>query len=222
MCIDIRSMLPHLSLHLGSPRIPAVYDASLLGNPTKKPGGGPAQSQSHRASWYKQENNGDREGTVVLDDPPPTGGGEKEGGEEAGFAEVPVVASSEGSRPPEQFPVIVFSHGLKAMRCSYSGICCDLASHGYVVASVEHRYEHITLFLVRFVACHCVHQLWYVVCRDLSPCATLRRVPAPNSSPEQPQFQDQWVDYHHIPDTGAQFLPWDTAQCEFRNEQVHT
>ena len=36
-------------------------------------------------------------------------------------------------------PVIVFSHGLAAMRTTYTGICCDLASHGYVVASVEHR-----------------------------------------------------------------------------------
>lgn len=37
------------------------------------------------------------------------------------------------------FPVIVYSHGLGAMRTVYSGICCDLASHGYVVASVEHK-----------------------------------------------------------------------------------
>ena len=40
-------------------------------------------------------------------------------------------------------PVIVFSHGLAAMRTTYTGICCDLASHGYVVASVEHRYNLI-------------------------------------------------------------------------------
>ncbi len=37
------------------------------------------------------------------------------------------------------FPVLVYSHGLGAMSMTYSAICCDLASHGYVVASVEHR-----------------------------------------------------------------------------------
>ena len=38
-----------------------------------------------------------------------------------------------------QFPVVVYCHGLGGMRCDNSGICCDLASHGYVVAAVEHR-----------------------------------------------------------------------------------
>lgn len=37
------------------------------------------------------------------------------------------------------FPVIVVSHGLCGMRTVYSAIVCDLASHGYVVACVEHR-----------------------------------------------------------------------------------
>ena len=43
------------------------------------------------------------------------------------------------SAEPSTFPVIVYSHGLGGMRSTYSGICSDLASHGYVVAAVEHR-----------------------------------------------------------------------------------
>ena len=40
-----------------------------------------------------------------------------------------------------EFPVIVFAHGMGGMRTMSSGICCDLASHGYVVTAVEHRSE---------------------------------------------------------------------------------
>ena len=40
---------------------------------------------------------------------------------------------------PQPFPVVVFSHGLAAMRTIYCGICSDLASQGFVVAAVEHR-----------------------------------------------------------------------------------
>ena len=38
-----------------------------------------------------------------------------------------------------KFPVVVFSHGLSAMRSVYSMIHCDLASQGYIVAAVEHK-----------------------------------------------------------------------------------
>ncbi len=37
------------------------------------------------------------------------------------------------------FPVVVFSHGLHGFRSKSSGICCDLASHGYIVAAIEHK-----------------------------------------------------------------------------------
>ena len=40
---------------------------------------------------------------------------------------------------PETFPVVVFSHGLGAMRTMSCGICSDIASQGFVVAAVEHR-----------------------------------------------------------------------------------
>ena len=56
----------------------------------------------------------------------------------AGSTTETTCGDANGSSAPS-FPVIVFSHGLGAMRTTYSGICCDLTSHGYVVASVEHR-----------------------------------------------------------------------------------
>ncbi|KAL5474021.1 hypothetical protein EMCRGX_G028593 [Ephydatia muelleri] len=74
-----------------------------------------------------------------------------------------------GFMPAEHpYPLVVFSHGLGAMRAFSSAICCDLASHGYVVAAVEHR--------------------------DHSACASLRRVPKPGTNGQQ--FTDEWLEFY--------------------------
>ena len=52
---------------------------------------------------------------------------------------VPAVWQAPMLRNGREFPVIVLSHGLGGNRTTYTTFCCNLASHGFVVAALEHR-----------------------------------------------------------------------------------
>ena len=51
-------------------------------------------------------------------------------------------------------------------------------------------------------------------CRDSSACASLQRVPSPGSSPEIPQFRDEWIEYIYY------YNPNPAKEFPLRNRQV--
>lgn len=59
---------------------------------------------------------------------------------EAGYS----TKNQAGQPPPGEpespcFPLLVFSHGLGGTRTTYSSVCGEFASYGFVVVSIEHR-----------------------------------------------------------------------------------
>ncbi|KAJ8321903.1 hypothetical protein KUTeg_000374 [Tegillarca granosa] len=59
----------------------------------------------------------------------------------------------------KKFPVVIFSHGLGGNRTSNSTMCCELASQGFIVASVEHRLPSSTFTQVHHRADECIRVL---------------------------------------------------------------
>ncbi|KAJ9591914.1 hypothetical protein L9F63_001516, partial [Diploptera punctata] len=57
----------------------------------------------------------------------------------SGTLYIPAVKHADIRKEGGKLPVIVLSHGLGATRFSYSCICLELASHGFLVVAVEHR-----------------------------------------------------------------------------------
>ncbi|XP_041096423.1 platelet-activating factor acetylhydrolase 2, cytoplasmic-like isoform X2 [Polyodon spathula] len=73
--------------------------------------------------------------------------------------------------PGRRFPLIIFSHGLGAFRTLYSAVCLAMASHGFLVAAVEHR--------------------------DQSACATYHYQKGPPESPHG-TLHEEWVYYRRL------------------------
>jgi len=63
-----------------------------------------------------------------------------------GDLHVPIIANA---KPFSQrlFPVIIFSHGMSSNRTTYSNLCTQLASHGFIIAgqSVDNPNDYISL-----------------------------------------------------------------------------
>ncbi|XP_038062918.1 platelet-activating factor acetylhydrolase-like isoform X2 [Patiria miniata] len=56
-----------------------------------------------------------------------------------GRIKIPAVENAPLAKSDAPFPVLIFSHGLSSCRTTYSSICVEMASQGFVVAAVEHR-----------------------------------------------------------------------------------
>ena len=62
------------------------------------------------------------------------------------YVGAPLISSEKLSHGSKKFVPIVFSHGLSAQRNAYSSFCCELASHGHIIFSIDHVEEIKTTF----------------------------------------------------------------------------
>ena len=80
---------------------------------------------------------------------------------------IPALYGAPVMRTSSSLPVVMFSHGVAGMRTTYSAVCCDLASHGYLVAAIEHRSVCVCMRV-----CVCV-MITYLYLIGMAPPVTL-------------------------------------------------
>lgn len=54
---------------------------------------------------------------------------------------IPAAEGASPVRTPRRLPVVLLSHGLRTARIYYQGLALALASHGFVVCSLDHTYD---------------------------------------------------------------------------------
>ena len=102
----------------------------------------------------------------------------------------PIHEGDEAAPGEMAFPVIVFSHGLGSMRTAASGLCCDMASHGYVVAAVEHRWGNFQTRKWKKIVLHelfCPWELLLLMCTGM-----VQRVQLSRGCPNQECQRGSW------------------------------
>lgn len=63
----------------------------------------------------------------------------------AGDVYVPALWQAPLLKSEDKYPVVIISHGIGGNRTTLSTYSCELASHGFVVASLEHRSAVFTI-----------------------------------------------------------------------------
>lgn len=108
----------------------------------------------------------------------------------------------------EKFPVVVLSHGIGGNRTTYTTFCLELASHGFIVAAIEHRdgSASMTYNLRDSIA----ERITAELIRDASSGKHIRHAFHKSFS-----FHEDWKLFQHTKPLG---ITWD--DYEFRNKQV--
>jgi len=55
-----------------------------------------------------------------------------------GFCWIPAAQNARISNFEDKYSIILFSHGFNSSSAFYTELCCELASHGYIVVALEH------------------------------------------------------------------------------------